>query len=168
MGMIKKGQRLPSTEILWVTESDVETINLSHKLSGRRVAIFGMPGAFTDTCSELHVPNILGNKNDLLSTGVEEICILTVNDLFVLKEWGRSKGLFEAGISLIGDAASECSKEMGLNFTVPAIGFYDRSLRYAMLTEDGIVKHFLMEETQSGITTSGAEALIEAISKSRT
>ena len=127
-----------------------------------------MPGAFTDTCSELHVPNILGNKNDLLSTGVEEICILTVNDLFVLKEWGRSKGLFKAGISLIGDAASKCTKDMGLNFTVPVIGFYDRSLRYAMLTEDGVVKQFLMEKSQSEITTSGAEALIEAIYKSQT
>ena len=166
--MITIGQSLPSTEILWVTESDVETINLSHKLSGRRVAIFGMPGAFTDTCSELHVPNILGNKNDLLSTGVEEICILTVNDLFVLKEWGRSKGLFKAGISLIGDAASVCTKDMGLNFTVPVIGFYDRSLRYAMLTDDGVVKQFLMERSQSEITNSGAEALIEAICKSQT
>ncbi|MGA0361156.1 MAG: redoxin family protein [bacterium] len=168
MAMIKIGQRLPSTEVLWVTESNVETINLSQKLTGRRVAIFGMPGAFTDTCSELHVPNILGNKNDLLSIGVEEICILTVNDPFVLKEWGRSKGIFKAGISLIGDATSDCTKSMGLNFTVPAIGLYDRSLRYAMLADDGVVKHFLMEETQSEITTSGAEALIEAISKSQT
>jgi peroxiredoxin len=57
---------------------------------------------------------------------------------------------------------------LGLNFTVPAIGLYDRSLRYAMLADDGVVKHFLMEETQSEITTSGAEALIEAISKSQT
>ena len=166
--MIKIGQHLPSTEVLWVTESKVETINLSQKLTGRRVAIFGMPGAFTDTCSELHVPNILGNKNDLLSMGVEEICILTVNDLFVLKEWGRTKGILKEEIALVGDAASEFTKGMGLNFRVPAIGFYDRSLRYAMLAEDGVVKHLLMEESQSEIITSGADALTEAISKSST
>ena len=168
MAMIKIGQSLPGVEVLWVTQSKVETINLSQKLAGRRVAIFGMPGAFTDTCSELHLPNILVNKKDLLAMGVEEICILTVNDPFVLGAWGRSKGIFKEEIALIGDKASEFTKRMCLNFTVPAIGFYERSLRYAMLTEDGNVKHFLMEETQSKITTSGADALIEAISKSST
>ena len=168
MAMIKIGKSLPGVEVLWVTQSKVETINLSQKLAGRRVAIFGMPGAFTDTCSELHLPNILVNKKDLLAMGVEEICILTVNDPFVLGAWGRSKGIFKEEIALIGDKASEFTKRMCLNFTVPAIGFYERSLRYAMLTEDGNVKHFLMEETQSEITTSGADALIEAISKSST
>ena len=165
MAMVKIGQLIPDVEVLWVTESKVDTINLSQKLAGRKVAIFGMPGAFTDTCSELHLPNILVNKNDLLTMGVEEICILTVNDPFVLGAWGRSKGIFKEEVAIIGDSASEFTKSMCLNFTVPAIGFYERSMRYAMLTEDGVVKHFLIEKTQSKITTSGADALIEAISK---
>ena len=161
--MIKIRQKLPDTEVLWVRESEVKKITLSQKLAGRKVAIFGMPGAFSATCSGLHLPNIIGNKDELLEKGIEEICILTVNDPFVLGEWGRSKGIFKEEITLIGDAASEFTKSVELNFSDPVIGMHNRSLRYAMLAEDGEVKHFILEATKSRITTSGANALIGAI-----
>ena len=132
------------------------------------MAILGMPGAFSATCSGLQLPNTIENKAELLKKGIEEICILTVNDPFVLGEWGRSKEIFKEEITLIGDAASEFTKNVGLNFSAPAIGMYNRSLRYAMLAEDGEVKHFILEATKSRITTSGANALIEAISGSST
>jgi peroxiredoxin len=164
--MIKLGQKLPNTEVLLVTDSKVQTINLRKKLLGRLVAIFGMPGAFTDTCTELHLPNIMQHKEKLLSMGVEEICLLTVNDSFVLRTWGKSAGIFKEGLTLLGDSGSEFTKAVGLNFTVPPIGFHDRSLRYAMLAENGVVKIFLVEETQSKITTSGADSLISAMSQS--
>ena len=166
--MIKIGQKLPDTEVLWVRESEVKKITLSQKLAGRKVAIFGMPGAFSATCSGLHLPNIIGNKDELLEKGIEEICILTVNDPFVLSEWGRSKGIFKEEITLIGDATSESTKKVGLNFSALSIGVYNRSLCYAMLAEDGEVKHFILEATKSKITTSGANARIEAISGSST
>lgn len=67
--MIGIGQKLPDTEVLWVRESEVKKINLSQKLAGRRVAIFGMPGAFSTTCSGLHLPNVMGNKNELMKKG---------------------------------------------------------------------------------------------------
>ena len=67
--MIGIGQKLPDTEVLWVRESEVKKINLSQKLAGRRVAIFEMPGAFSTTCSGLHLPNIIGNKNELMKKG---------------------------------------------------------------------------------------------------
>ena len=67
--MIKIGQKLPDTEVLWVRESEVKKITLSQKLAGRKVAIFGMPGAFSATCSGLHLPNIIGNKNELMKKG---------------------------------------------------------------------------------------------------
>ena len=105
--MIKIRQKLPDTEVLWVRESEVKKITLSQKLAGRRVAIFGMPGAFSATCSGLHLPNIIGNKDELMKKGIEETCVLTVNDPFVLGEWGRSKGIFKEKITLIGDAAAE-------------------------------------------------------------
>ena len=67
--MVGIGQKLPDTEVLWVRESEVKKINLRQKLAGRRVAIFGMPGAFSITCSGLHLPNIMGNKNKLMKKG---------------------------------------------------------------------------------------------------
>ena len=124
-----------------------------------------MPGAFTETCTELHIPNILKYKQKLLDLGVEEIFVIVVNDAFVVRRWGYSFDAFNQGITLIADSSSEFSKAVGLVFSVPSIGFYDRSLRYAMLSRDGEVEKFLIEKSEDEITTSGADTLAEAISE---
>ena len=166
--MLDIGRKLPNSSVLLVTESKIETIDLMDKLVGRSVAIFGMPGAFTETCTELHIPNILKYKQKLLDLGVEEIFVIVVNDTFVVRRWGYSFDAFNQGITLIADSSSEFSKAVGLNFSVPSIGFYDRSLRYAMMSRDGVVEKFLIEKSEDEITTSGADALIEAISRRST
>ena len=166
--MLEIGRKLPNSSVLLVKESKIETIDLMDKLVGRCVAIFGMPGAFTDTCTELHIPNILKYKQKLLDLGVEEIFVIVVNDTFVVRRWGYSFDAFNQGITLIADSSSEFSKAVGLNFSVPSIGFYDRSLRYAMMSRDGVVEKFLIEKSEDEITTSGADALIEAISRRST
>ena len=163
--MLEIGRKLPNSSVLLVTESKIETIDLMDKLVGRCVAIFGMPGAFTDTCTELHIPNILKYKQKLFDLGVEEIFVIVVNDIFVVRRWGYSFDAFNQGITLIADSSSEFSKAVGLNFSVPSIGFYDRSLRYAMMSRDGVVEKFLIEKSKDEITTSGADALVEAISE---
>ena len=166
--MLEIGRKLPNSSVLLVTESKIETIDLMDKLVGRSIAIFGMPGAFTETCTELHIPNILKYKQKLLDLGVEEIFVIVVNDAFVVRRWGYSFDAFNQGITLIADSSSEFSKAVGLVFSVPSIGFYDRSLRYAMLSRDGEVEKFLIEKSEDEITTSGADALIEAISRRST
>ena len=163
--MLEIGRKLPNSSVLLVNESKIETIDLMDKLVGRCVAIFGMPGAFTDTCTELHIPNILKYKQKLLDLGVEEIFVIVVNDTFVVRRWGYSFDAFNQGITLIADSSSEFSKAVGLNFSVPSIGFYDRSLRYAMMSRDGVVEKFLIEQTEAEITTSGADDLVAAISE---
>jgi peroxiredoxin len=163
--MLEIGRKLPNSSVLLVTESKIEKIDLMDKLVGRSVAIFGMPGAFTETCTELHIPNILKFKQKLLDLGVEEIFVIVVNDIFVVRRWGYSFDAFNQGITLIADSSSEFSKAVGLNFSVPSIGFYDRSLRYAMMSRDGVVEKFLIEKSKDEITTSGADALVEAISE---
>jgi peroxiredoxin len=161
--MLEIGRKLPNSSVLLVTESKIEKIDLMDKLVGRSVAIFGMPGAFTETCTELHIPNILKFKQKLLDLGVEEIFVIVVNDIFVVRRWGYSFDAFNQGITLIADSSSEFSKAVGLNFSVPSIGFYDRSLRYAMMSRDGVVEKFLIEKSKDEITTSGADALVAAI-----
>ena len=163
--MLDIGRKLPNSSVLLVTESRIETIDLMDKLVGRSIAIFGMPGAFTETCTELHIPNILKYKQKLLELGVEEIFVVVVNDAFVVRRWGYSFDAFNQGITLIADSSSEFSKAVGLNFSVPTIGFYDRSLRYAMISRDGVVEKFLIEKSEAEITTSGADDLVEAISE---
>ena len=157
------GNKLPNAPILRVTDSEIETVDLNDVFASRRVAIFGMPGAFTSTCSRAHLPNIISQKEQLMDAGLDEIAILTVNDSFVLRAWGRASGAYEAGLTLLGDAGSAFTKAVGLNFTVPATGFYDRSQRYALVVNDGVVEHFLLEETRSEITTSSADALLKAL-----
>ena len=149
------GRILPNSSVLLVTESKIETIDLMDKLVGRCVAIFGMPGAFTDTCTELHIPNILKYKQKLLDLGVEEIFVIVVNDIFVVRRWGYSFDAFNQGITLIADSRSEFSKAVGLNFSVPSIGFYDRSLRYAMISRDGVVEKFLIEKSEDELLLLG-------------
>ena len=163
--MLEIGRKLPNSSVLLVNESKIETIDLMDKLVGRSIAIFGMPGAFTETCTELHIPNILKYKQKLLDLGVEEIFVIVVNDAFVVRRWGYSFDAFNQGITLIADSSSEFSKAVGLNFSVPSIGFYDRSLRYAMMSRDGVVEKFLIEKSEDEINTSGADALVEAISR---
>ena len=163
--MLDIGRKLPNSSVLLVTESRIETIDLIDKLVGRSIAIFGMPGAFTETCTELHIPNILKYKQKLLDLGVEEIFVIVVNDAFVVRRWGYSFDAFNQGITLIADSSSEFSKAVGLDFSVPSIGFYDRSLRYAMLSRDGEVEKFLIEKSEAEITTSGADTLAKAISE---
>ena len=163
--MLDIGRKLPNSSVLLVTESRIKMIDLMDKLVGRSIAIFGMPGAFTETCTELHIPNILKYKQKLLELGVEEIFVIVVNDAFVVRRWGYSFDAFNQGITLIADSSSEFSKAIGLAFSVPSIGFYDRSLRYAMLSRDGEVEKFLIEKSEAEITTSGADALVEAISE---
>ena len=98
-----------------------------------------------------------------MDAGLDEIAILTVNDSFVLRAWGRASGAYDAGLTMLGDAGSAFTKAVGLNFTVPATGFYDRSQRYALVVNDGVAEHFLLEETRSEITTSSADALLKAL-----
>ncbi|MEL0279463.1 MAG: redoxin family protein, partial [Deltaproteobacteria bacterium] len=104
--MLEIGRQLPNSSVLLVTESGIETIDLMDKLVGRSVAIFGMPGAFTETCTELHIPNILKYKQKLLDLGVEEIFVIVVNDIFVVRRWGYSFDAFNQGITLIADSNS--------------------------------------------------------------
>ena len=166
--MLDIGRKLPNSSVLLVTESRIKMIDLMDKLVGRSIAIFGMPGAFTETCTELHIPNILKYKQKLLDLGVEEIFVIVVNDAFVVRRWGYSFDAFNQGITLIADSSSEFSKAVGLNFSVPSIGFYDRSLRYAMMSRDGVVEKFLIEKSEDEITTSGADALVDAMSRRST
>ena len=166
--MLEIGRKLPNSSVLLVRESKIETIDLMDKLVGRSIAIFGMPGAFTETCTELHIPNILKYKQKLLELGVEEIFVIVVNDAFVVRRWGYSFDAFNQGITLIADSSSEFSKAVGLVFSVPSIGFYDRSLRYAMMSRDGVVEKFLIEKSDDKITTSGADALVDAMSRRST
>lgn len=116
-----------------------EVVSLEGKLRGRKVVVFALPGAFTGTCSTVHMPSFQRTAAAFRAKGVDEIICIAVNDPFTLKAWGEATGATKAGITLLGDADGSFTKALGMDFTAPQIGLIGRSNRYALVVEDGIV-----------------------------
>lgn len=158
---IQIGDTLPDANLLMIGAEGPETVAMSDKVKGRKVVIFGLPGAYTGTCTTAHVPSFIRTKDQLAAKGVDEIICVSVNDPFVMQAWGDSTGATEAGITLLGDADASFSKAIGMNFTAPPVGFFDRSKRYSMLVEDGVVKQ-LNEEPGPGLCDiSAGETILD-------
>lgn len=160
---IAVGENLPSATLSQVGEKGPEQVVLAEKLAGRKVVIFGLPGAYTSTCSTAHVPSFMRVREKLAAKGVDEVICVSVNDAFVMKAWGEATGAAAAGITLLADADSSFTKALGLEFSVPAIGFFDRSKRYSLYAEDGVVKQLNLEENAGTCDISGGEALLEQL-----
>ena len=160
---IKIGQKLPDSILYRLGGNGPETINFSSLYSDRKLAIFGLPGAFTTTCSKTHLPSILDTATEFSSKGIDEILCISVNDPHVVAAWGEISGATAAGITMLGDPLSEFTKAIGMEFDAPAVGFLARSKRYAMFAEDGVVKIFLPETGRSTCDISSGKALLENI-----
>ncbi len=157
------GDKLPGGELLQMGEEGPEAVSMGDKLAGRKVVIFGLPGAYTGTCTSAHVPSFMRTKAGFDEKGVDEIICVSVNDPFVMKAWGDSTGAIEAGITMLGDADASFTKAIGMNWSAPPAGFFDRSRRYALYAEDGVVKVLHVEEGPGVCETSGGEAMLAAI-----
>lgn len=160
---ISVGDKLPGATLLQIGAKGPETVDLAARLAGRKVVIFGLPGAYTGTCTTAHVPSFIRTKAKFDAKGVDEIICVSVNDPFVMKAWGEATGATAAGLTLLGDADASFTKAVGLAFSAPAIGFVDRSKRYALYAEDGVVKVLHAEESPGTCDISGGEAMLAAI-----
>lgn len=160
--MIEVGQKLPNSTLTMMGPDGLQQVDLASRLKGRRVIIFGLPGAFTPTCSSAHLPSFMRTKPQFDAKGVDEIICLSVNDPHVMRAWGETSGGAAAGITFLADHASEFTKAIGMEFTAPASGFFDRSKRYSMFVEDGVVKVF-NPEVDRGCSISGGETLLDQI-----
>ena len=157
------GDKLPDAVMTRLGNNGPETVNLSDKLNGRKVAIFAVPGAYTPTCHSAHVPSFIRTKDAFDAKGVDEIICISVNDPFVMDAWGKATGAIDAGITMLADAESTFTTAIGMNFDAPPAGLVARSKRYAMYVEDGVVKTFLPEPAPGQCDISGGESLLDAI-----
>lgn len=160
---ISTGDKLPEAKLLTIGEKGPETVELAQKLKGRKVVIFGLPGAYTSTCSTAHVPSFIRTKDKLKEKGVDEVICVSVNDPFVMQAWGEATGANAAGITMMGDADASFTTAIGQAFSAPPVGLYNRSKRYAMLVEDGTVKVLHVEQSPGQCEISGGEAMVAAI-----
>ncbi|MEM6637608.1 MAG: peroxiredoxin [Pseudomonadota bacterium] len=160
---ISVGDSVPTADLVQMGADGPESTELGGKLAGRKVVIFGLPGAFTGTCTTAHVPSFMRTFDAFSEKGVDEIICVSVNDPFVMSAWSDQTGAGAAGISMLGDASGAFTASIGMNFDAPPVGLYGRSRRYAMYVENGTVKVLNVEENPGVCETSAGEALLEQI-----
>lgn len=155
--------RLPDATLMQFSDNRVSTVELSTLTAGRKVVIFALPGAFSRTCSAAHVPSFIRTRDGFAQKGVDEVICIAVNDPFVMAAWAEATGGAKAGIRFLADPGGAFTKAAGMSFTAPPVGLLDRSRRYALYAEDGVVKVLHAEENPGVCDTSGGEALLAAI-----
>ena len=160
---VQVGDRIPSVTLPEKVAGQVDAVDIAGKISGKKAVLFGMPGAYTPTCSGAHMPSIVAEADAFRAKGVEEIIVFVANDVHVTEHWGETSGATAAGISILADWKSELTKALGLAFTVPAIGFQDRTVRCAMYCEDGVVKVLQLEEQTGACDLTTGTSLLDAI-----
>jgi peroxiredoxin len=163
--MIKPGDKIPDSTLTESTEfgeaCPVAPAKLSaaESLAGKKVIIFGLPGAYTPTCSAKHVPGYLARRDALLAKGVDEIWCVSVNDGFVMAAWGRDQKAI-GRIRMLGDGSAEFAKKLGLDQEIPGMGV--RMKRFSLLAEDGVVKQ-LHVEAPGKFEVSDADTMLKSI-----
>lgn len=158
--MIKVGEVLPSIPLKMLTPSGVKEIHLKERVKGKRVVLFAVPGAFTPTCSKIHLPSFVKQADAIKAKGIDEIICIAVNDPFVLDVWGKVTHA-EGKITLLSDGNGEFTKAMGLTLDAQAHGLGLRSQRYVSLIEDGILKYIEVESQPTECTVTCAEEILK-------
>lgn len=165
---IQIGERLPDVTLTeYVDTADdacpagPQQRPLAELAKGKKVALFAVPGAFTPTCSEQHLPGFLERYDDLKAKGVDEIWCVAVNDAFVMGAWGRDQGV-NGRIRMLADGSGELTRALGLDMDLSARGLGVRSKRYSALIEDGVVRQLNIDEGGK-LATSDARSLLEQI-----
>jgi peroxiredoxin len=165
---IKVGDRLPDGTLTEMIETETagctigpNNFSVAELTKGRRIAIFGVPGAFTPTCSAKHVPSYLANYDKLKARNIDEIWCIAVNDAFVMGAWTRDQRA--AGkIRMMADGSATFTKALGLELDLVARGMGVRSQRYSMFVENGIVKA-LNVEAPGKFEVSDAETMLKQV-----
>jgi len=129
---------------------------------GKKVVLFAVPGAFTPTCNNLHIPSFLNNIDAFKAKGVNTIAVTGVNDAFVMDAWKKATGA-EGKIEFLADGNAEFAKGIDMAFDASGNGLGTRSRRYSMLVEDGVVKKFNIEDAPGKCDISGGQALLAQI-----
>ncbi len=149
---IKVGDRLPEGKLAEFIETATEgcslgpnTFNVADLVKGKKIALFGLPGAFTPTCSQKQLPGFLALAGELKAKGVDEIWCTSVNDAFVMGAWGRESKA-TGTVRMMGDGNADFAKALGLDADFSKFGMGTRSQRYSMLIDDGVVSQLNVEQ----------------------
>jgi peroxiredoxin len=156
---IKVGDHLPEATFRLITSDGPRPVTTGEFFKGRKIVLFGLPGAFTPTCHKNHLPGFIANEQAIKAKGVDLIAMTAVNDPHVLSAWAKASGS-ESKISFLADGNADFARAAGLDFDGSANGMGIRSKRYSMLVEDGVVKILNIEPEPGKADVSGAENLL--------
>jgi peroxiredoxin len=157
---IRIGDSIPSATFKIMDENGPQPLAATQYFSGRKVVLFAVPGAFTPTCSAYHLPGFIEHADEFRRKGIDAIGCMAVNDVFVMHAWGKSANA--SGIDMLADGNGEFSKALGLEMDASAFGMGQRSHRFALVADDGIVTH-LMVEAPGEYRVSSAESVLAAL-----
>lgn len=158
---LKIGDEIPEITLYRLGDDGIETISSSDAMSKGRIVVFVVPGAFTPTCSDDHLPSYLVHGPEILAHGVDQIICLAVNDPFVMSAWAEDRGVGHQ-LTMLSDGNGEFARAAGLEVDLSAIGLGTRSKRYAVILQDGVVEYLGVEPGRE-VTVSGAEAILKAL-----
>ena len=158
---IAVGDTIPDIEVMTTTAAGPTHVRTADVLGSGKVVLFAVPGAFTPTCSDYHLPSYVIRHDDLVAKGVDTVACISVNDPFVMSAWGESQNV-EDTVLLRADGNGEFAAAVGLEMDGSGFGLGTRSQRYAMVLEDGVVTA-LAVEPGAGLTVSAADAVLELL-----
>jgi len=158
---IAQGDRIPNVTLKRLGADGMEEVSTEALFAGKKVVVFGLPGAFTPTCSAKHLPGFINQAGALAAKGVDDVICLSVNDPFVMKAWGEQQGAGDK-VALLPDGNGDFTRALGLEFDVSAAGLGKRCKRFAMIVDDGTVSDLAIEEA-GAFEVSSAESVLSRL-----
>lgn len=158
---IQVGEKVPSVDLAVMGDDGPEGLSTDDLFAGKKVIVFGVPGAFTPTCSAKHLPGFVQHADTLKSKGVDAIACVSVNDPFVMGAWGKDQGVGDK-VVMLADGSAKLAKALGLELDLTDRGLGMRNQRFSMLVEDGVVTSIEIDEPGSFEKTS-AENMLGAL-----
>ena len=159
---IKIGDKIPAATFKVMTADGKGEMTTDGLFNGRKVVLFAVPGAFTGTCTNAHMPSFLAHFDAIKAKGVDMIACTSVNDVDVMNAWGKSTGA-EGKIVMLADGNAAFAKAVGLEKDLTVAGMGLRSSRYSMIVENGVLKQLNTESNPGAMTVSGAETILEQL-----
>ncbi|MBV9734607.1 MAG: peroxiredoxin [Acidisphaera sp.] len=158
---IKVGETIPSSKLMMVTPEGPKEVSTEEIFRGKKVVLFGVPGAFTPTCSIRHLPGFVQHGEAIRARGVDTVACMAVNDAFVLGAWAQQQDVGDK-LVLLADGSAVFTRAMGLELDLGARGLGTRCQRFALVAEDMKVTHLAIEPP-GGFEVSKAESVLAAL-----
>ncbi len=156
---IAVGQKIPSVKLKYASEKGPADITTDEIFAGKKVVIFAVPGAFTPTCSNAHLPGFVVNVDAIKAKGVDTVVCMAVNDAFVMGAWGKSQNAEH--LLMLADGNADLTRALGLELDGTGFGMGTRSKRFAMIVNNGTVE--LLNIDAQGLEKTSAEAILAAL-----